>query len=997
MNKSVQSNLNQCDPKSLDALLKGQLPSVLQQQLEQHLSVCSDCVARIESMAVLDSSWNATKSMLEIDEFDGQGSLTSLSSLYSSVEPLKEFEELLLPLEHDSMTRTQTIDVLTREIKGWLDPTDDPHSLGRFAGYEIVGIVGHGGMGIVLKGFENSLHRYVAIKVLAPRLATNGSARLRFAREAQATAAVRHDNVIAIHRVDDWHGLPFLVMPYITGISLQKRIDSDGAMSIEQALRVGIQIASGLAAAHTQGLVHRDIKPANILLEQGVERVTITDFGLARAVDDASVTRTGIIAGTPQYMSPEQAQAGQIDARSDLFSLGSVLYTAVTGRPPFRGASSFEVLQKIVHRQPRQMREIEPSVPVWFQQIVSKLHSKNPSDRPASASEVAALLEECLAHVRQPTISALPKSLPQTSSRFGMPPSWTYRWIAIGLMSFALLLGIFIMIETNKGQLTIESDSDNVPIRIVKGDQIVDRLTMTQTPKTIRIAAGQYAVEIDGDYEGVAIENSKISLSRGGVEKVKIVLQPKETELEAPSKEYNDVYKKEIEAARRYLWTLQAQTMYGGAGGGPSGTSLDMLGYYDSWIYKDFKSDQALVDAVAAFNRIEVAPGYEQPPVTVAEVITCASWNLLYGEKLSPTATEGLRRIAQHRQWPTGWSIKGGFAKIPIQDFEVSVYRVHLFDEKDQPVLDVRLRCLAPPDEFQQPTQEPTRPGKPLREAIAMFNASHSSGPGTSQPELTVNEVIASILYNSSQPSKSPLSESTLKMYEEIAKTHVIPDGCELELLTNFGPNDGVTHSIWSIRLRVPYLDKPNHTYAFTIRDQYLAVTHGDAESIHWGQPAENGLQAGVRLSPGLKTYDIGQKIDVEIYYRNIYTTPLKGSLPNFFTCEAIEANDIEGRSLKFIDRTNREIVGGWFVTSFGENPQEVRGPSFIIQTEAESTSEPVSDLDSIAANGESFNESILIAEPGQTCQMRFRVSNYAESSNSDLETGYVEFKVNER
>jgi serine/threonine protein kinase len=191
------------------------------------------------------------------------------------------------------MTKHQTADVLSREIRGWLDPTDDPRSMGRFAGYEIVGIVGHGGMGIVLKGFEASLNRYVAIKILAPRLATNGSARKRFAREAQAAAAVRHDNVIAIHRVDEWHGLPFLVMPYAGGISLQKRIDCDGPLSIEQTLRVGVQIASGLAAAHAQGLIHRDIKPANILLEQGVERVTITDFGLARAADDASVTRTG--------------------------------------------------------------------------------------------------------------------------------------------------------------------------------------------------------------------------------------------------------------------------------------------------------------------------------------------------------------------------------------------------------------------------------------------------------------------------------------------------------------------------------------------------------------------------------------------------------------------------------------------------------------------------------------------------------------------------------
>ncbi len=191
-------------------------------------------------------------------------------------------------------------------------------------------------MGVVLKGFERSLNRYVAIKVLSPAMAASGAARKRFAREAQAAAAVLHENVIAIHRVDESHNLPYLVMPYVAGMSLQKRIDDEGPLPLPCVLRIGRQIAAGLAAAHAQGLVHRDIKPANILLERGVERVTITDFGLARAVDDGSVTKTGVIAGTPQFMSPEQSRGETIDARSDLFSLGSVMYAMCVGRPPFR-------------------------------------------------------------------------------------------------------------------------------------------------------------------------------------------------------------------------------------------------------------------------------------------------------------------------------------------------------------------------------------------------------------------------------------------------------------------------------------------------------------------------------------------------------------------------------------------------------------------------------------------------------------------------------------
>ncbi len=190
-----------------------------------------------------------------------------------------------------------------------LAPTDDPEMLGRVGDYEIIGVVGVGGMGAVLKGFDKSLRRVVAIKVMAPHLAHSGSARTRFQREARAAAAITHDNVIDIYAVSEAAGLPYLVMPYARGPSLQKRIDEGGPLGVIEVVRIGRQIAAGLAAAHEQGLVHRDIKPANILLSDGIERLWITDFGVARAMDDASMTQTGVIAGTPQYMSPEQARA----------------------------------------------------------------------------------------------------------------------------------------------------------------------------------------------------------------------------------------------------------------------------------------------------------------------------------------------------------------------------------------------------------------------------------------------------------------------------------------------------------------------------------------------------------------------------------------------------------------------------------------------------------------------------------------------------------------
>ena len=283
-----------------------------------------------------------------------------------------------------------------------LGPTDDPNMLGRIGNYEIVGVIGQGGMGAVFKGFDRSLNRFVAIKMLLPHLAASGAARKRFAREGQAVAAVVDDHVMAIHCVDAFQGIPYLVMTYSRGVSLQKRLNDNGPLDTREILRIGMQAAKGLAAAHAQGIVHRDIKPSNILLDQSVERVQLVDFGLARAVDDASLTCSGTLAGTPQYMSPEQARAEAVDHRSDLFSLGSVLYAMCVGHAPFRAESSYSVLRLITDKEPRPIREVNAEIPEWLSAIIEKLMSKSPEDRYSSANKVAMLFEQCLAHVQDP-------------------------------------------------------------------------------------------------------------------------------------------------------------------------------------------------------------------------------------------------------------------------------------------------------------------------------------------------------------------------------------------------------------------------------------------------------------------------------------------------------------------------------------------------------------------------------------------------------------------
>jgi serine/threonine protein kinase len=385
--------------------------------LEQHIADCEACRAKIESMIADPKWWN-----------EAQQSLAA-----SSTRGCAETEA-----SHEGELAT------TEQMLSLLGPTDDPEKMGRIAEYEVIGIIGRGGMGVVFKAFDPRLNRFVAIKMLLPHLASFGAARKRFAREGQAAAAVVNDYVLPIYAVAEWRGVPYLVCQYSRGTTLQTRVQSEGPLELEEILRLGMQTARGLAAAHSQGLVHRDVKPSNILLDGSVERALLTDFGLARAVDDASITRTGMIAGTPQYMSPEQARGGSVDARSDLFSLGCVLYFLCTGHPPFRADNSYAILRLITDEEPRSIREINPAIPDWLCSVVQKLMAKKPEDRYASASELAEQLEACLAHVSNPLKNSLPAIAPRTLGIFQrssiMNDTRTLSFVSFGLFIAALVL-----------------------------------------------------------------------------------------------------------------------------------------------------------------------------------------------------------------------------------------------------------------------------------------------------------------------------------------------------------------------------------------------------------------------------------------------------------------------------------------------------------------------------------------------------------------------------
>ena len=249
-------------------------------------------------------------------------------------------------------------------------------------------------MGAVYLGFDTTLHRRVALKVMLPECAANQTVGERFLREARAAAQVAGDHVVAIFDVGEERGLPFFAMEYLQGCTLDGYLTTRGPVTIAQAVRIGREAAQGLMAAHAKGVIHRDIKPSNLWLEAPRGRVKLLDFGLGRQNSDASnLTQTGIAIGTPAYMSPEQARGNRIDPRSDLFSLGCVLYRLCSGQLPFKGESAIEVLSALALNEPPPLRQVNADVPEALATLIHLLLQKDPARRSQSARETVTALQ----------------------------------------------------------------------------------------------------------------------------------------------------------------------------------------------------------------------------------------------------------------------------------------------------------------------------------------------------------------------------------------------------------------------------------------------------------------------------------------------------------------------------------------------------------------------------------------------------------------------------
>lgn len=298
----------------------------------------------------------------------------------------------------------------------FLSPPMEPGELGRLGQYRIIRLLGAGGMGMVFEAEDTHLLRPVALKVMRPELAASFTARTRFLKEARAAAALSSDHIVTVYQVGQENDTPFLAMQLLRGEPLDVRLGREPRLSLTDALTIAVQAAAGLAAAHEKGLIHRDIKPANLWLEADrpggeFRRVRILDLGLVRSLGGRSqLTTAGVIVGTPHFMAPEQASGLEVDARADLFSLGCVIYTMLTGELAFPGQSTMAVLMSLANHTPPPLTSLNPVVPQALSDYLGRLMAKNPADRPGSAAEVIETLDAMLvAELEKPTPTAAPR------------------------------------------------------------------------------------------------------------------------------------------------------------------------------------------------------------------------------------------------------------------------------------------------------------------------------------------------------------------------------------------------------------------------------------------------------------------------------------------------------------------------------------------------------------------------------------------------------------
>ncbi|MCA9199334.1 MAG: serine/threonine protein kinase [Planctomycetales bacterium] len=492
-------------------------------QIVSHLEECDACGDTVRA-------FNGSDTLLSLVKAGKTSSKPNTSEQDQSavLNLMQKLHEVDL-LEHPSSPTDRLAEYKDRidEVLRKVLPPEAENELGRLAHYRLLRLLGVGAMGVVFLAQDDRLQRDVALKILRPSLGE--SARQRFLLEARSAAAIDHDHIVTIYEVGQVDSLAYISMQFLEGETLEARLQRDNTIPTNEAIEIGCQIAEGLAAAHAKSLIHRDIKPANIWLEAHRQRAKILDFGLARAINDnPDLTETGMIAGTPAFMSPEQASGQTVDDRSDLFSLGAVLYRMATGKLPFHAANTLAMLKAIQNQQPTDPTQINPSIPNRHADTIMWLLQPDANQRPQSALLAkAALKSETAVPGRHAVNSNQTRHSVRGKSIRKIAAIVAFIGLGWGGIEFAPQI---IRIVTDKGVIAIESPDPNVTIEFLANtdkENIKPKHTLKLSESNeLEIRSGDYTVRISDGSPDLAVKDKRVQVVRGGTSRV--VIQEKD-------------------------------------------------------------------------------------------------------------------------------------------------------------------------------------------------------------------------------------------------------------------------------------------------------------------------------------------------------------------------------------------------------------------------------------------------------------------------------------
>ena len=553
MNEQTSSDCP--EPIVLEQFLNGNFHPPQLDLLESHLKDCEHCY---DTLAGLNGDDTLTERLAEVlqhgdsenaeenpdDSFEAPGDSAEIQNLLGRLtsEDFKRSAMAAGP-KHDHRDRTAQMEMVADRAAEILRcVTSDEESLGILGDYKLTHLIGAGSTGVVFQALDQPLNRTVALKVLRPSLGE--AARTRFLTEAKLAASIEHANVVTIFQVGQIDRLAFMAMQWLPGQTLDDLLSSGEQLSDEQIVEIIRQVATGLHAAHQNQLVHRDIKPANLWICEEDHQLKLLDFGLARINDgNHNLTATGMLAGTPGFMSPEQTRGLELDGRSDLFSLGCVLYRLLAGQLPFDAPSILATLSSIQSDHPVAPVKINSKADQDLSDLAMCLLEKRPEDRPQSAAQVVELLttprEQWSLQVPTHTNLLQPNdgtSRPQTKAigAGGNGRKWT-TWIAA--MLGLLMLGGFgwqmFRIKTDQGEIVIKTSDDDVEVQVLQHGEVI-KVIDTKTQQSFSLKSGQYsfrAVASDSskaaeEGNSFTIEPETLTMKRGDSVTVSVTVKP---------------------------------------------------------------------------------------------------------------------------------------------------------------------------------------------------------------------------------------------------------------------------------------------------------------------------------------------------------------------------------------------------------------------------------------------------------------------------------------